>query len=144
MSELELKSPLAGWPGRSGDPRSGLRRAHDGRRPGDRPTGSILCAPCDGQVVSVHRAGHALTLRAANGVEILMHVGLETVALNGEGFERHVGDGQSVRAGDPLMSFDLDLLAQKARSLVTPVVVANSEAFEIVRASRAARWPSAS
>jgi multiphosphoryl transfer protein len=134
VSELELKSPLAGWAGpleETPDPVFAERMMGDGLAID--PTGSILCAPCDGQVVSIHRAGHALTLRAENGVEILMHVGLETVALDGEGFERHVADGQSVRAGDPLISFDLDLLAQKARSLVTPVVVANSDAFEIVR-----------
>ena len=134
MSELELKSPLAGWAGpleETPDPVFAERMMGDGVAID--PVGSLLCAPCDGQVVSIHRAGHALTLRAANGLEILMHVGLETVALNGEGFERHVADGQSVRAGDPLISFDLDLLAQKARSLVTPVVVANSDAFEIVR-----------
>lgn len=134
MSELELKSPLAGWVGpldETPDPVFAEKMMGDGLAID--PTGSTLCAPCDGQVVSIHRAGHALTLRAANGVEILMHVGLETVALGGEGFERHVGDGQAVRAGDPLISFDLDLLAAKARSLVTPVVVANSEDFEIVR-----------
>ena len=77
------------------------------------PVGSTLCAPCDGEVLSVHRAGHAVTLRAVNGAEILMHVGLETVALNGEGFERHVADGQKVTAGDRLISFDLDLLARE-------------------------------
>ncbi|WP_454718731.1 phosphoenolpyruvate--protein phosphotransferase [Caulobacter segnis] len=97
------------------------------------PLDSTLHAPCDAVVTTVHRARHAVTLRAANGVEILMHVGLETVALNGEGFTVFVKEGQSVKAGDKLLGFDLDLLAQRARSLITPVVITNLDAFEIVR-----------
>ncbi|MBO9544084.1 phosphoenolpyruvate--protein phosphotransferase [Caulobacter sp.] len=97
------------------------------------PLDSTLHAPCDAVVTTVHRARHAVTLRAANGVEILMHVGLETVALNGEGFSVFVKEGQSVKAGDKLLGFDLDLLAQRARSLITPVVITNLDAFEIVR-----------
>jgi phosphocarrier protein FPr/phosphocarrier protein len=134
VSELELKAPLAGWAGpldEAPDPVFAERMVGDGLAID--PTGSFLCAPCDGEVLSVHRALHAVTLRAANGAEILMHVGLETVALNGQGFERHIADGQKVKAGDRLISFDLDLLAAKAKSLITPIVIANSEAFEIVR-----------
>jgi phosphocarrier protein FPr/phosphocarrier protein len=133
VSEIELKAPLAGWAGpldEAPDPVFAERMMGDGLAID--PVGPTLCAPCDGEVVSVHRAGHAVTLRAANGAEILMHVGLETVALGGRGFERLVADGQKVRAGDPLIRFDLDLLARSAKSLITPIVVANSEAFEIV------------
>ncbi|MBI1687083.1 phosphoenolpyruvate--protein phosphotransferase, partial [Caulobacter hibisci] len=78
-------------------------------------------------------SGHAVTIRAGNGAEILMHVGLETVALGGEGFSVHVAEGQAVKAGDPLIGFDLDLLARRAKSLITPVVITNPEAFLIVR-----------
>ncbi|MCA0358881.1 MAG: PTS glucose transporter subunit IIA, partial [Proteobacteria bacterium] len=88
MSALILTAPLKGWV-------SSLEEAPDvvfaERMLGDGlaidPLDSVLHAPCDGVVVSVHRARHAVTLRADNGAEILMHVGLETVALNGEGFE---------------------------------------------------------
>jgi phosphoenolpyruvate-protein phosphotransferase len=62
-----------------------------------------------------------------------MHVGLETVGLGGEGFEVHVRDGDAVKAGDKLISFDLDLLSQRAKSLITPVVITNPDAFQIVR-----------
>jgi phosphocarrier protein FPr/phosphocarrier protein len=62
-----------------------------------------------------------------------MHVGLETVALDGEGFSVFVAEGQSVKAGEPLLGFDLDLLAQRAKSLITPVVITNLDAFSIVR-----------
>jgi phosphocarrier protein FPr/phosphocarrier protein len=97
------------------------------------PLGSSLHAPCDGRVIKVQATRHAVTLRADNGAEILLHVGLETVGLGGEGFEVHVEDGDVVKAGARLISFDLDLLSQRARSLITPVVITNSEAFRIVR-----------
>ncbi|ADG11581.1 phosphoenolpyruvate-protein phosphotransferase [Caulobacter segnis ATCC 21756] len=134
MSALVLSSPLKGWI-------ASLSEAPDavfaGRMLGDGvaidPLGGELVAPCDGVVVSAHRAGHAVTLRSTAGAEILMHVGLETVALGGEGFEVHVREGQAVKTGQPLISFDLDLLAQRAKSLITPVVITNPEAFEIVR-----------
>lgn len=134
MSNLVLFAPFEGWV-------SSLEETPDAvfaeRMLGDGlaidPLGSVLHAPCDGVVVSVHRARHAVTLRAGNGAEILMHVGLETVALNGEGFEAFVREGQAVTAGERLIGFDLDLLARRARSLITPVVITNGEAFQIVR-----------
>src|SRR5206468_9355976 len=76
---------------------------------------------------------HAVTLRATNGAEILMHVGIDTVALGGDGFEAHVAQGQRVRAGDPLITFDLDALAGRVKSLMTPVIVVDGGGFEVVR-----------
>ena len=96
------------------------------------PTGQVLHAPCDGEVILLHAALHAVTLRAAGGAEILMHIGLDTVALGGKGFTAHVAKGQKVKAGDRLISFDLDQLAQAARSLITPMIIANGEEFSIV------------
>uniref|UniRef100_B0T4D1 phosphoenolpyruvate--protein phosphotransferase n=1 Tax=Caulobacter sp. (strain K31) TaxID=366602 RepID=B0T4D1_CAUSK len=134
MANLVLSSPLKGWV-------APLDEAPDAvfaeRMLGDGlaidPLGSSLHAPCDGRVIAVHATRHAVTLRADNGAEILMHVGLETVGLGGEGFEVHVKDGQAVKAGDKLISFDLDLLSQRAKSLITPVVITNPDAFRIVR-----------
>ena len=100
------------------------------------PLEGALHAPCDGVVVSVHAARHAVTLRAEGGAEILLHVGLETVALGGAGFEAQVAVGQAVRAGDRLVAFDLDAVAGGAASLISPILVVNGERFEIV--SRAA------
>ena len=134
MSNLVLTAPLKGWIApleETPDAVFAERMLGDGLAID--PLDSTLHAPCDGSVVSVHRARHAVTLRATNGAEILMHVGLETVALNGEGFEVIVEEGQTVKAGDRLIRFDLDLLAQRARSLITPVVITNLEAFRIVR-----------
>lgn len=134
MSNLVLSSPLKGWVsslGEAADVVFAERMLGDGLAID--PLGSSLHAPCDGTVISAHRAGHAVTLRAANGAEILMHVGLETVALGGEGFSVRVREGQAVKAGQTLVDFDLDLLARRAKSLITPVVITNGEAFEIVR-----------
>jgi phosphoenolpyruvate-protein phosphotransferase len=132
MSDLILVAPIQGWV-------TSLDEAPDAvfaeRMLGDGlaidPTGSTLHAPCDGHVIGVHHTRHAVTLRAVNGAEILMHIGLETVSLAGEGFEVHVSDGQRVAAGDRLISFDIDLLARRAKSLITPIVITNGDDFAI-------------
>lgn len=90
------------------------------------PLSDVLVAPCDAQVVMVHRAGHALTLSAA-GLEIIIHIGLDTVDLKGQGFTPLVRAGQQVRTGDALIRFDADLVAQRARSLLTQVLVSNMD-----------------
>jgi phosphocarrier protein FPr/phosphocarrier protein len=134
MSNLVLSSPLKGWV-------APLDEAPDAvfaeRMLGDGlaidPFGSSLHAPCDGRIIATSATRHSVTLRAGNGAEILMHVGLETVGLGGEGFEVHVQDGQAVKSGDKLISFDLDLLSLRARSLITPIIITNPDAFRIVR-----------
>jgi phosphotransferase system HPr (HPr) family protein len=97
------------------------------------PTSGTLFAPCDGEVIALHAAKHAVTLRATNGAEILLHIGCDTVALGGDGFESHVTQGRSVRAGDPLVSFDLDGVAARVRSLITPVILIDGGGFAVVR-----------
>jgi phosphotransferase system HPr (HPr) family protein len=134
VSNLVLSSPLEGWIApldETPDAVFAERMLGDGLAID--PLGSTLHAPCDARVIAVHATRHAVTLRADNGAEILMHVGLETVGLGGEGFEVHVENGQAVKAGDKLISFDLDLLSQRAKSLITPVVITNPDAFQIVR-----------
>jgi phosphoenolpyruvate-protein phosphotransferase len=96
------------------------------------PTEGRLVAPAAGTVVSVHPAGHAVTLALDSGPVLLMHIGLDTVALGGAGFTPEVHDGQRVGQGATLVRFDLDLLARRARSLITPVIVTNGDAFRIV------------
>src|ERR687896_2649626 len=90
------------------------------------PLDQRLVAPCDARVLQVHRAGHALTL-SASGIEILIHVGLDTVKLNGTGFTAKVKAGDEVRAGDPLMTFDADFIATHARSLISPMLVTSMD-----------------
>ena len=97
------------------------------------PTGSELRAPCDGEIISIAAARHALAVRSTEGAEILIHVGVDTVNLAGEGFQIHVRNGDRVRAGDLLLTLDLDRVARKAPSLMTPVIITNGERFRITR-----------
>ena len=129
---LTLGSPMAGWSmsiTETPDPVFGERMLGDGVAID--PILGELRAPCDGEVVALYAAGHALTLRSTAGVEILMHIGLETVALGGLGFEAMVAKGQTVVAGDLLIRFDLDAIAPRARSLVSPMVITNGERFAV-------------
>lgn len=83
------------------------------------PVDQLVRAPCDGTITMLHRAHHALTLRTSAGADILMHIGLNTVELNGVGFTPHVTAGQQVRQGDALISFDAASIAVRVKSLLT-------------------------
>ena len=91
------------------------------------PVDQCLRAPCDGQVVQLHSAGHAVTIAAPQGIEVLMHIGLDTVNLKGQGFTTKVKMGDTVKAGDPLIEFDADFVATHAKSLLTQIVITNSD-----------------
>lgn len=91
------------------------------------PEGSEVTAPCDGKVLLVPRTLHAVALEAANGVEILIHIGIDTVELSGQGFTCHVNTGDLVRRGDKLISFDRESICREGKALTTPVVITNTE-----------------
>ncbi|MGG3842796.1 PTS sugar transporter subunit IIA [Anoxybacillus kestanbolensis] len=91
------------------------------------PTDGIVVSPIHGEVVQVFPTKHAVGLRSDQGLEILIHVGIDTVHMQGEGFEAYVKVGDRVKAGDLLLSFDLTLVQQKAKSSLTPVVITNGE-----------------
>lgn len=132
MTRVTLRAPLSGW---SAPPEEIPDEVFARRMLGDGvaidPVGNVLHAPCDGEVISIAASRHAIALRHASGAEILMHVGIDTVGLAGEGFELLVRKGERVHTGDPLLKFDLDLLARKAASLVTPIVITNGEQFRV-------------
>ncbi len=91
------------------------------------PTSNVLLAPVDGEVTLLHPSHHAVTVRHESGLEVLLHIGLDTVAMRGEGFSPHVALGAQVRVGEPLITFDLDRIATEAKSLLTQVVISNSD-----------------
>jgi multiphosphoryl transfer protein len=93
------------------------------------PIDHRVLSPCSAKVIQVHRKRHAVTLATDEGVEILIHIGIETVSLDGEGFQVRVSDGQRVSQGDILIEFDADLIARKAKSLMTVILVANNQRF---------------
>lgn len=86
------------------------------------PTDNLLRAPCDGTVSQLHRAGHAIAIQVPEGPEVLMHIGLDTVTLNGRGFAPKVQLGDTVRVGTPLITFDLDYVATYAKSALVLVL----------------------
>ncbi|WP_417900734.1 PTS glucose transporter subunit IIA [Bacillus haimaensis] len=94
------------------------------------PSEGEVVSPVDGEIVQFFHTKHAIGIRSVTGAEILIHVGLETVSMNGEGFEGHVREGDKVKAGDRLISFDLNLINEKAASTITPVVITNGEVVE--------------
>ena len=131
-----LLAPLAGWStplDEAPDEVFAARLLGDGLAID--PTSATLCAPCDGELIVIAAARHAVTLRTPEGCEVLLHVGIDSVGLGGQGFELHAQQGARVRAGEPLLSFDLDLLARRAKSVLTPVIVTADSGFRIVRRS---------
>lgn len=87
------------------------------------PTEGEVRAPFDGVITVLPSSRHAVSIRSDTDIEVLIHVGLETVALAGRGFVAHVAEGDRVKAGDRLLTFDLETVARDAASLITPVVV---------------------
>nr|WP_269815926.1 N-acetylglucosamine-specific PTS transporter subunit IIBC [Serratia odorifera] len=94
-----------------------------------RPTDKTVVAPADGTVVKIFNTNHAFCLETVNGAEIVVHMGIDTVALNGQGFTRLVEEGADVKAGQPILELDLAFLNANARSMISPVVVSNADDY---------------
>ena len=94
-----------------------------------KPTDKTVVAPAAGTVVKIFNTNHAFCLETENGAEIVVHMGIDTVALNGQGFKRLVEEGAEVQAGQPILEMDLDYLNANARSMISPVVCSNSDAY---------------
>ncbi len=98
-----------------------------------RPSKGEVTAPCDGVVSLVFASKHAIGITTAGGVELLIHIGLNTVMLEGKGFETLVQEGSQVKKGQPLLRFDMDLIKAAGYSLVSPVLVTNADDFQDIR-----------
>ncbi|USV02090.1 N-acetylglucosamine-specific PTS transporter subunit IIBC [Serratia entomophila] len=94
-----------------------------------RPTDKTVVAPADGTLVKIFNTNHAFCLETDKGAEIVVHMGIDTVALNGQGFKRLVEEGAEVKAGQPILELDLEYLNASARSMISPVVVSNSDDY---------------
>ena len=97
------------------------------------PTEGKLYAPCDGKVDMVFESKHAINLVSAAGCEILLHVGIDTVRLGGKFFTAHVADGDTVKKGDLLISFDMAGIQNAGYKLTTPMIVCNSDDYASVK-----------
>ena len=140
MSQVTVHAPFDGWAGPLDEAPD---QVFSGRMLGDGlaidPTSGTLLAPFDGVVTALPASRHAVSVRHALGVEVLVHVGLETVGLGGQGFTPQVKEGDRVSQGQALLTVDLDAVARGAVSLITPVVVTSEGATLSTRAEGAVR-----
>ncbi|AYE34370.1 PTS sugar transporter subunit IIA [Clostridium septicum] len=90
-------------------------------------TGDTIVAPADGEITLIMDSKHAFGMSLENNVEVLVHVGLDTVTLKGEGFEQLVNQGTKVTAGTPILKINRDLIQSKGISLITPVLITNAD-----------------
>lgn len=94
------------------------------------PAEGVVTAPFDGTVATLFDTKHAIGLQRADGVEILIHIGINTVELNGEGYTAHVAEGDEVKAGQPLISFDRIAIKEKGYDMTTPVIITNADDYQ--------------
>ena len=103
------------------------------------PREGKLFSPCDGKVESVFETKHAVNIVSDNGCEVLLHIGIDTVKLNGKYFAAKVEDGQSVKKGDLLISFDMEGIKKAGFKLTTPMIVCNSDDYTNISVEKAGR-----
>lgn len=96
------------------------------------PTDGLVVAPCNGKIVQVFPTKHALGIETKEGVEILIHVGLDTVELKGEGFKSFVETGDKVKTGDKLLEVNLDLIKKEGKPIVSPIIITNPDFVESI------------
>lgn len=96
------------------------------------PTEGIVTAPFNGEVSMVFDTKHAIGLTSEDGMELLIHIGINTVELNGEPFEVLVRDGEKITLGQTLVKFDMDAISKRGYQLTTPVIVTNADDYKIV------------
>lgn len=96
------------------------------------PSEGILYAPIRGEILQVFPTKHALGLKTKEGIELLLHIGIDTVKLNGEGFESFVESGDTVSEGQKLIKFDIDIIKRDAKSAITPLIITNMEMVDSI------------
>ena len=101
------------------------------------PSGNQFFSPVDGTVTTVFPTGHAAALTSAEGAEVLLHIGVATVKLNGKHFTIHAEEGQQVKKGDLLLEADLEQIKAEGFDIITPVVICNTDDFAEVTMAEA-------
>lgn len=93
------------------------------------PAADVICSPCEGKISVIADSLHAFGVSADNGAEILVHIGLDTVDMKGEGFRALAKVGQRVKAGSPVIKMDVSFLKERNLDLTIPVILTNGEEF---------------
>ncbi len=96
------------------------------------PSEGKLYAPCDGKVDSVFDTRHAINILSTDGAEVLLHIGIDTVKLGGKHFEAHVTDGQEIKKGDLLISFDIEAIKAEGCKVTTPLIIGNTDEYSAI------------
>ncbi|ARK29472.1 PTS sugar transporter subunit IIA [Halalkalibacter krulwichiae] len=96
------------------------------------PTEGKVVSPVSGEIMQVFPTKHAIGIKTEAELEILIHIGLETVGMNGEGFTAHIKEGDRVQVGDLLVDFDIDLVRERAASTITPIVITNMDLLDSI------------
>jgi len=96
------------------------------------PIGEIFTAPIDGVITKIFSTNHAYSVKSKQDLEVLVHIGLETVALKGEGFERLAQEGDEVKAGDPIIKADLNYIKEHAKDIITPILITDESKYEAI------------
>ncbi|MEG6567988.1 PTS glucose transporter subunit IIA [Thermoanaerobacterium saccharolyticum] len=91
------------------------------------PKSDIFVSPVDGVITTVFPTKHAIGIKTIEGIEIMIHVGVDTVKLNGEGFTTFINEGDKVKVGDKLLQINKLILESKAKSLISPIIITNIE-----------------
>lgn len=97
------------------------------------PSDNIITAPADAVVETIFDAHHAVGLKLENGCEILIHVGINTVELKGQGFTAHVSEGDKVTVGQTLITFDREFIQKNGYNIITPILVTNADDYKDVK-----------
>ncbi|MFV8829422.1 PTS sugar transporter subunit IIA [Alkalihalobacterium sp. APHAB7] len=97
------------------------------------PSNGEVVSPVEGEIIQVFPTKHAIGIRSLSGAEVLIHIGIETVNMKGEGFEVFVKEGDKVQVGTKLVEFSLDLIKEKAASTITPIVITNADQLQSMK-----------
>ena len=96
------------------------------------PADGIITAPCDGEIVSIFDTGHAVCILTDGGAELLIHVGIDTVKMDGNGFTKKISDGAKVHAGDVLIEADLNAIKEAGHPATTMMILTNTDLYDSV------------
>lgn len=125
---VEVAAPLTGRAVPLSEvPDEAFAEGHMGQGIAIEPTEGRLIAPFDGKVVHVIKSRHAVMVENAAGLQILFHIGINTISLKGEGFTSHVNVGDSVKAGQVLIEFDIAKIKEAGYPIITPIIVTNAD-----------------